>query len=100
MKSLPVFLLLLLSNLEHVLATVTLPSFFGDNMVLQQKTEASIWDGQAGNQHPDTHFLEQKKYQVSSDANDRWKTKLATPSAGGPFEITISDGKPLTIKNV
>jgi len=35
------FFLLIAPNLLN--AKVTLPSFFSDNMVLQQKTEAAIW---------------------------------------------------------
>jgi sialate O-acetylesterase len=82
-------------------AKVTLPSFFSDNMVLQQKTEAAIWVGQ--NQTPTvqlTSSWNKKKYTVQSDQSGKWKLKITTPEAGGPYEITISDGETITLHNI
>ena len=39
----PILLALFLLLTGSLFATITLPSFFGDNMVLQQKTDAAIW---------------------------------------------------------
>jgi sialate O-acetylesterase len=95
-------LLLLLYILPTCLmAEVKLPPIFGDNMVLQQLTDAAIW----GKSTPDktvriTTSWDNKNYAILSDNNGSWKIKVKTPSAGGPFEITISDGKTLTLKNV
>ena len=30
----------------------------------------------------------------------KWLVRVATPKAGGPYEITISDGTPVTLHNV
>jgi sialate O-acetylesterase len=82
-------------------ATITLPSFFGDNMVLQQKTGSVIWgEANAGNTVQITTSWDKKKYSVKADAAGKWKTKINTPAAGGPYEITISDGNPVTLHNV
>ena len=35
-----------------------------------------------------------------ADANGNWKIKVATPSYGGPYTITISDGEILVLNNV
>jgi sialate O-acetylesterase len=82
-------------------AKIILPSFFGDNMVLQQKTDAGIWGWAKPNSSVQlTSSWNKKKYAVAVDATGRWKLKIGTPDAGGPYEITISDGEAITLKNV
>jgi hypothetical protein len=41
-----------------------------------------------------------KKYTVQSDQSGKWKLKITTPEAGGPYEITISDGEAITLHNI
>ena len=82
-------------------AEIKLPSVFGDNMVLQQNSQAAIW----GKAEPNTQITisttwSKAKVDVFSDENGDWKAKLITPQAGGPYEISITDGKKLTLKNV
>src|SRR5687768_3208905 len=82
-------------------AKIILPSFFSDNMVLQQKTEAAIWGwGKANSSVQLTSSWNKKKYTVQSDQAGKWKLKISTPVAGGPYEITISDGEAITIHNI
>ena len=82
-------------------ANIRLPHFFSDNMVLQQKTDVAIWGwAQANITVQVTGSWNKKKYTVKSDAQGKWKLKISTPAAGGPFEITISDGNPVTLHNV
>lgn len=82
-------------------AQVKLPYFFSDNMVLQQQTDAAIWGwAKAGSTVSVTGSWNKKKYNTTADATGKWKLKLATPAAGGPYEITVSDGKPVIIKNI
>ena len=75
-------------------AKVTLPALFTDNMVLQQKSNV-IFHGHSStkkeviiktgwNKHP---------YTTSPDKEGNWKIEVPTPSAGGPYEIIISDGE-------
>lgn len=81
---------------------VILPSFFGDNMVLQQKTSAPVW----GKAKPNGVIKvitswDKKEYITKTNADGRWKIALTTPSAGGPYTITIKDDrKLLTLKNI
>lgn len=82
-------------------AKVELPSLFADNMVLQQNADAAIW----GKAKPDskvtiTTSWSKAKTVAQADSEGKWKTTIATPSAGGPYEITFSDGEKLTLKNV
>jgi sialate O-acetylesterase len=82
-------------------AKVTLPSVFTDNMVLQQKTNAAIWGkGDAGKTIDISTTWNKKKYTTTVDPEGNWKIKVATPSYGGPYSITISDGEDLVLKNV
>jgi len=82
-------------------AKIILPSFFGDNMVLQQKTEAAIWGWAKPNSSVQlTSSWNKKKYSAISDASGKWKMKINTPDAGGPYEIIISDEEAITLKNV
>lgn len=82
-------------------AGIKLPSIFGDSMVLQQKTDAAIW-GMAtpGKQVKLITSWDKRTYTVGADSDGNWKVKVKTPSAGGPYNISVSDGTPLTLKGV
>ncbi|GHT54160.1 9-O-acetylesterase [Bacteroidia bacterium] len=74
---------------------------FTDNMVLQQKTEAPVW----GKATPEkevkiTTSWDNQTYKVKADKAGKWLVKVNTPRAGGPYSITISDGKSLTLNNI
>jgi len=82
-------------------ATVTLPSVFGDNMVLQRKTDAALWgSAKANSKVTITASWTKAKTIVTADAEGNWKTTISTPEAGGPFEMTFSDGEKLTLRNI
>jgi sialate O-acetylesterase len=84
-----------------LLAEVKLPAIFGNNMVLQQQTDAAIWGKDALNSTVRvTTSWNGKSYSAKADKDGNWKVKVSTPSAGGPFTVTISDGKTLTLNNV
>ena len=96
-----VFLFVLIMIPLFITAQVKLPYFFSDNMVLQQQSNAAIWGwAKAGANISVTTSWNKKKYSAIADADGKWKIKVATPAAGGPYEITLSDGKPVTIKNI
>ena len=82
-------------------AKVSLPAFFADDMVIQQQTDAAVW----GTARPDSKVVitttwSKDRTVVSSDADGKWSARIATPIAGGPYEITFSDGEKLTLKNI
>ena len=85
-------------------ATVTLPSFISDNMVLQQNTDAAIWGWtDSGKDVVITTTWTGVKFSATPDENGKWMVKLPTPSAGGPYKIFISDGSKserVELKNV
>ncbi len=74
---------------------------FSDHMVLQQKKKVNFW-GQAS---PGEKLIISASWgqQASTiaDANGNWKIKLATPAAGGPYNINIkSTESSIDIKDV
>lgn len=83
------------------LAQVRLPSIFTDNMVLQQKATVKIWGwASAGKEVTITPSWNNKKTTTKTNDAGKWELAIAIPVAGGPYEIVISDGKPLTLHNV
>lgn len=82
-------------------AEVKLPPIFGDNMVLQQKSDAALW----GSARPGTTVVispswSVSKIKVKTDAEGKWFTRVVTPASGGPYELTFDDGELLTLTNV
>ena len=79
-----------------------LAGIFGNNMVLQRETDAAIW----GYAKPAATVTIQPSWSenpvtVTADENGKWKTTIATPEAGGPFEIAFqSDNEKLLLDNV
>ncbi len=86
---------------QSVDAKIVLPAFFSDHMVLQQQTNAAIWGwARPGSQVQVTTSWNKKKYSTAADAAGKWKLQVATPVAGGPYEIQISDGESITLKDI
>ena len=82
-------------------AKVVLPGLFADNMVLQQETEAALWGkAEPGAKVTIAGSWSKSKVIVTADADGKWFARIATPKAGGPYELTFNDGDKLTLKNV
>lgn len=82
-------------------AEIKMPAMFSDNMLMQRDTDALMW----GTADPSskvtvTPSWNDKTYTTSADRTGSWSIALPTPGAGGPYTITVSDGKPVTISNV
>lgn len=82
-------------------AEITLPAIFGNHMILQQKSNAAIW-GKAspGNIVDIETSWDNRSYNTRADVDGNWKIEVKTPSAGGPYDINISDGELLKLSNV
>jgi sialate O-acetylesterase len=80
---------------------ITLPALVGDNMVLQQQSEVSLW-GKAKARTTVTVLTSWngKKYTAQSSTDGAWRMKVSTPAAGGPYTISLSDGEALLLKNI
>ncbi len=94
-----IMIVLCTSMIGH--ANVQLPAFFANNMVLQQNTRAPIW----GKATPGATIEITASWDFSTSVicaeNASWKAELETPSAGGPYTISIKDGDSvLLLENV
>ena len=93
--------LLLLFAPFCIYADVKLASLFTDNMVLQQKADVAIWGwAKAGSNVKVLTSWNKKNYSVRADQEGKWLLKVNTPVAGGPYDITVSDGKAIKLSNV
>jgi sialate O-acetylesterase len=82
-------------------AQIRLPALFTNNLVLQQKSEASVWGwGDPGSEIRVTGNWgnDTVKTMVSNDA--KWLVKLKTPGAGGPYRLFILGNDKVVLENV
>lgn len=95
------FTLLFILILQNSFSQISLPSYFGDHMILQQKARIIIW----GWGTP----LENVKLKAGWDLNvyetevnnlGNWEIEIETPSAGGPYEIEITGYNQLKLNDV
>jgi sialate O-acetylesterase len=80
---------------------IKLPSVIGDNMLLQQKTDANIF----GKAHPGQEIQISaswgEKGKAIAGMDGKWSAPLSTPEAGGPYSLTITAwDTTITVKNI
>jgi len=77
---------------------VSLGSPFTNDMVIQRGKDVAVW-GKAGD--GETVTVEFRGAKVSTDAKDRkWSLRIASGSAGGPFEMIVRGKNEIRLKNV
>lgn len=82
-------------------ARVKLPSFFCDNMVLQQQTECHIWGwAEPGKKVMVLTSWDKKTHSTSAHRDGRFEVVVKTPKAGGPYTIWFRDGETVQLNNV
>src|SRR5271156_4876466 len=85
----------------EVSAQVKLAGLFTDNMVLQQQTAVPVWGwDKPGAAITVTNTWDKKVYKTIAGTDGKFMLKITTPAFGGPYELTVSDGKAVTLKNV
>lgn len=81
---------------------VKMAGIFTDNMVLQQQTIAPLWgwaDSEA-NVRVKVSWDAKTTYSTRANEEGEWRVEVATPAAGGPYTIEVSDGQKLVLKDV
>lgn len=83
-------------------AKVRLPHVIGDNMVLQQQTQARLWGwAEPGRTVKVSTSWSDEVVSAKAGKDGRWLVKVATPAASyNPLTVTFDDGDRLTIRNV
>ncbi len=100
-SSLMTFLIVFVIFSSALYGKVKLPAIFGENMVLQQQTDAAIWGSASKNATVKViTSWNNKSYSARAGSGGKWKLKVATPKAGGSYELSVSDGTTLRLKNV
>ena len=101
MKRILLTCMAILGSIYMIQAKVDLPPIFADNMILQQQTDAALWGkAEPGAKVTITTTWSKAKTIVNADADGKWFARVATPVAGGPYEIAFNDGDKVTLKNV
>lgn len=101
MKIIKICLSLIILVSTAVSAKVILPPVIDHNMVLQQKTNTTLW----GKASPSAKVKIRtswngKSYNTQTGSDSLWRVSVSTPTAGGPFNITFDDGEKLILKNI
>jgi sialate O-acetylesterase len=100
-KSIAPSFLLVCFFASNVFSQPRLASLFTDNMVLQQNSEAAVWGwANPNNKVTITTSWSGKRYEVRSNDNGVFIAHVSTPPAGGPFSLSVTDGKTITLKNI
>lgn len=94
------FIFIINFNLQ-VNAQLRLPAVISSGMVLQQKDSATLW----GWSSPGSKVFITTSWNNATDSTITtsgalWKTKVATPAAGGPFDITIKSDETIKLTDV
>lgn len=97
------YLILLLLPIQLFGQNVVLPSFFSDNMVLQQRTTVMVWGWAFRNDEISVKpsWVNSKEVKARADSSGKWFVNIQTPEAGGPYTLSVKGaGSDITIKNI
>jgi sialate O-acetylesterase len=82
-------------------ATVRLPAIIGSHMVLQQKSEITIWGwSDPGEKIKLNTSWDTTTYVATGSGLAKWSMQIKTPSAGGPYQITIDGTNKIVLDDV
>lgn len=95
--TLSAFLLTLSSPL--VLGEVSLPSIFGDHMVLQRDQQTPVW-GKADAGEAINVSIDGQSHEVTADGEGNWRIELDPMEAGGPHTMTVTGTNSVTFDDV
>jgi sialate O-acetylesterase len=85
----------------QLFAEITMPSIFGDHMVIQQNSVVPFW----GRADPGERITIRASWltadtSILPDDRGEWMVRLNSPGAGGPFEITFSGTNEILLKDI
>ena len=81
------------------MAAVTLPSLFGDHMVVQRNMEVPIWGTDTANQSV-TVKLGTQQATATTGSDGKWTVRVPAQDAGGPFSMTVTGSSTVTVADV
>ncbi|MFM6975849.1 MAG: sialate O-acetylesterase [Sphingobacteriaceae bacterium] len=100
-KALSVLLFIQLCFAISGFGQVKMASIFTDNMVLQREAQVPVWGWSAAGKNISVQTSwNNQTYKATADSEGKWKVVVATPKAGGPYELTVTGGEKLKLKNI
>jgi sialate O-acetylesterase len=100
-QKLSCIILISILSISLCFGKISLPNIFGNNMVLQQKSQVSLWGkARVNSQVNIITSWDKKTYTAKANSEGKWLLKVATPNAGGPYNISFSDGEKLVLTNI
>jgi len=95
------FIVIFLCGFNLLQAQLRLPAVLSSGMVLQQKDSATLWGwGTPGAKVYITTSWNNTTDSVTTTNGALWQLKVATPAAGGPYNINISSGETISLTDV
>ena len=82
------------------MADVKPAQLFMDNMVIQRETQAPVWGWADAGEKVTVVGSWGELATTTTDKAGKWSVKLQTPSAGGPYTITLNGKNTVELKNV
>lgn len=82
-------------------AALRLPAIISDDMVLQQKSNVTLWGwASAGENVSVTVGWNKTAVTTVADSNGKWSVQVTTVKAGGPYKILFAASNSIEVKNV
>lgn len=101
MKRIVVVLLLFMLLSHPGNAQVRLPAVIGSHMVLQQQSDITLWGWSNVNEKISIRASwDTATYTAVGQNTAKWSVQLKTPSAGGPYTITIQGSNTIVLDDV
>ncbi|ADE54028.1 sialate O-acetylesterase [Coraliomargarita akajimensis] len=98
MRLLPIPLLFAAFTAVH--AETKLASIFTESMVLQQQDQALIWGTDEPGQPIKVTGSWGEDAHATTDDHGKWRLRIATPAAGGPYTLTTEGSSTVAFKDV
>ena len=95
------FLVLFFPSPVSLLANIRLPAIIGSHMVLQQKSQITIWGWcDVSEKIKLKTGWDTTTYTFTGTSSAKWEIKLNTPTSGGPYQITIEGNNKIVLDDV
>lgn len=100
--ALPLLLLSFSININFTAkADVRLPAIIGSHMVLQQNSNVNIWGWCGpGEKIKITTGWDTANYYTTGSSGAKWNLTIKTPTAGGPYTLTINGHNKIVLEDV
>jgi sialate O-acetylesterase len=82
-------------------ANIRLPAVIGSHMVLQQKSEVTIWGWcDVSEQIKLKASWDTTTYKTTGSTSAKWEIRINTPGAGGPYQVAIEGNNKIMLDDV